>query len=122
MGFQFCFCIHKPLTYFVWFVAFLCTLSSVISSLFSVHLANIHLLLSVGAVLAFGWFLLSWNTQVVQNMMKMSLNHQISLSPGKLDLLSKLATISIVFVMIFLLMDVTGRNMQTLIAFAESED
>ncbi len=109
--------LHKPLFYFVWFVASLCAIDTVISSVFTFHLANIHLILSIGAVLAFGWFLLRWNAQVVHYMMEMSQSHQISLTPSKLDLIGKVATISVIFVTIFLLMDVTGRNMQTLIAF-----
>lgn len=109
--------LHIPLTYFVWFVAILCAIDTLISSIFNFHLSNIHIALSIGAVLAFGWFLLRWNTQVVKNMMEMSQNHKISLTPSKLDLISKLATICVIFVTLFLLMDVTGRNMQTLIAF-----
>jgi len=109
--------LHKPLTYFVWFVAALCALDTVISSILNFHLANIHLVLSIGAVLAFGWFLLRWNAQVVRAMMEMSQTHKISLAPSKLDLMGKVATITVIFVTIFLLMDVTGRNMQTLIAF-----
>lgn len=109
--------LQKPLSYFVWFVAILCALDTIVSSLFAFHLANIHLLLSIGAVLSFAWFLQRWNTEVVHHMMEMSQNHQIPLTPVKLDLISKLATISVIFVTIFLLLDVTGRNMQTLIAF-----
>lgn len=106
-----------PLTYFVWFVAAICALDTMVSGIFDFHLSNIHLLLSVGAVLTFGWFLMRWNTQVVHNMMEMSQRHKISLTPSKLDLFSKLATICVIFITVFLLMDVTGRNMQTLIAF-----
>jgi MscS family membrane protein len=109
--------LYKPLNYFVWFIASIGAIDTVLSALFNFHLANIHLVLSIGAVLAFGWFLLSWNTKVVHLMIEMSHNQKIALSPGKLDLLSKLATISVIFITIFLLMDVTGHNMQTLIAF-----
>ena len=109
--------LQKPLTYFVWFVAIICAIDIMTSSLLNFHLANIHLVLSIGAVLAFGWFLLCWNSKVVHYMMDMSKSNKIPLTPGKLDLLSKLARISVIFVTIFLLMDVTGRNMQTLIAF-----
>lgn len=109
--------LQTPLTYFVWFVAALCALDTMMSNIFNLHLTNIHLLLSVGAVLTFGWFLMRWNTQVVHNMMEMSQKHKISLTPSKLDLFSKLATICVIFITVFLLMDVTGRNMQTLIAF-----
>ena len=109
--------LHKPLSYFVWFVAIICALDTIISSVFHLHLSNIHLILSVGAILAFGWFLLRWNTKIVHYMMEMSQNHKIPLTPGKLDLISKVATITVIFITIFLLMDVTGRNVQTLIAF-----
>lgn len=116
-AFGFVSALHQPFSYFVWFVAILCSLDTILSSLFSFHLVNIHLLLSIAAVLAFGWFLLRWNAKMVDAMMEMSQTHRISITPSKLDLLSKLATISVIFVTIFLLMDVTGRNMHTLIAF-----
>lgn len=109
--------LQKPLFYFVWFVAIVCTLDIILSGLFSFHLKNIHLVLSVGAVLSFGWFLFRWNSEIVRHMKEMSMNHQIPLTAVNLDLISKLATISIIFITIFLLLDVTGRNMQTLIAF-----
>ena len=109
--------LHKPLSYYVWFVAVICAIDTIISRFFATHLTNIHLLLSGGGVLAFGWFLQRWNNELMHYMMEMSQSHKILLKPGKLDLIGKLATISIIFVTIFLLMDVTGHNMQTLIAF-----
>ncbi|WP_068467414.1 mechanosensitive ion channel family protein [Candidatus Protochlamydia phocaeensis] len=109
--------LHHPLTYYVWLVAAVCSLDILSSSLLNFHIDGLHVILSVSAVLAFGWFLMRWNNQVVKNMMEMSQNHQIALTPGKLDLISKVATMAIIFITVFLLMDVTGRNMQTLIAF-----
>ena len=109
--------LHKPLFYFVWFAAALCTLDIILSSVFQLRLPYMHLLLSVGAVLAFGWFLMRWNHKVVHHMLELSKSHKIALSPGKLDIMSKVATISVIFITLFLLMDVTGRSMQTLIAF-----
>ncbi len=76
-----------------------------------------HLVLSIGAVLAFGWFLLRWNTKFLHYGLEFSQNDQFAFSISKVDLLSKLATLVIIFVTLFLLMDVTGRNMHTLIAF-----
>lgn len=109
--------LHKPLSHFVWFVAVLCALDTVIFRLFNIHLSHLHLALSVGGVLAFGWFLLRWNHGIVHLMMDLSQNGRIPMTADKLDLISKLATIFIIFLTIFLLLDVTGRNMQTLIAF-----
>lgn len=109
--------LQKPLSYFVWFTAVLCAVDTIVSSVFSFHLANIHLILSIGAILSFSWFLLRWNTEIVKHMKEMSEKHQLSLTPANVDLISKLGTIGVIFVTIFLLLDVTGRNMQTLIAF-----
>lgn len=109
--------LHKPLTYFVWFVAALTSLDLVTFGLFSFHLSKMHLILSVGAVLAFGWFLLRWNVKFLHYGLELSQNNQLSFSASKLDILSKVGTIATIFVTLFLLMDVTGRNMHTLIAF-----
>jgi MscS family membrane protein len=109
--------LHKPLTYFVWFVAGLTSFDLITFGLFSFHLSNMHLVLSIGAVLAFGWFLLRWNAKFLHYGLELSQNDQFSFSASKIDLLSKVATIVIIFVTVFLLMDVTGRNMHTLIAF-----
>lgn len=109
--------LRKPLYYVVWFVAVICAIDTISTGLFAFHLNNTHLILSVGAVLAFGWFLLRWNNKVLHSMMELSEQHQIPFTPGKLDLMSKLATMTIIFITLFLLMDVTGRNVQTLIAF-----
>lgn len=107
----------KPLTYFVWFVAVLCTTDILTCTLFEVHLSNIHRYISIAAVLLFGWFLLRWNRSVVTSMMTLSEEHKISIAPSKLDLLSKLIVICVVIITIFLLMDVTGRSINTLLAF-----
>ncbi len=109
--------LYKPLNYFVWFVALVCTTDFLIGRLSDFRLINMHLILSLGGVLAFSWFLLRWNQKVVHYMLEMSQEHRIALSPGKLDMLSKLATIIIIFVTIFLIMDVTERDIQAIIAF-----
>lgn len=107
--------LHKPLSLFVWAVACLSALDIMTSGLFSFHLENIHLLISVGAVLTFGWFLLRWNREILFLMKEKT--RESHLTPIPLDLLSKLATIAIIFITVFLLLDVTGRSVQTLIAF-----
>ena len=110
MGLSFVSALQKPFSYFVWFVAVICSLDTLVSSLFTFHFANIHLVLSIGAVLSFGWFLLRWNAEIVKLMTEMSQQHQSPLSPVKLDLISKLATISVIFVTISLLLDVTAAT------------
>ena len=116
-AFSFVSALHKPLACFVWFVAILCAYDTMMSSLFKVHLDNIHLVLRIGAILAFGWFLLRWNDQVIHSMIEMSQSRKISINPGKLDAMGKLGTVFIIFITLFLFLDVLGRNMQTLLAF-----
>jgi MscS family membrane protein len=94
-----------------------CTTDFLIGRLSDFRLINMHLILSLGGVLTFSWFLLRWNRKVVHYMLEMSQEHKIALSAGKLDMLSKLATIFIIFVTIFLIMDVTERDIQAIIAF-----
>lgn len=109
--------LEKPLYYFVWFVALLCAIETITSSFLSFHLSNMHIVLSVGAVLCCGWFLMRWNYEVHRHLVELNKNDQIALSPVKLDLIRKFGTIATIFITLFLLLDVTGRDMQTLIAF-----
>lgn len=109
--------LNKPFNYFIWFVAVICSIDIVTEELFSFHPINVHLIFSIGAVLAFGWFLLRWKGSIIQQMMLMSQNQEIIMSAGKVDLFSKIGTVSVILLTIFLLMDITGRSMQTLIAF-----
>ncbi|MDP1880637.1 MAG: mechanosensitive ion channel [Parachlamydiaceae bacterium] len=116
-GWSFVAAIPKPLGYLVWYVALICSLDTISSGFFDVHLLKIHHLLSVGTVLAFGWFLLRWNAKVCHAFMEKSQNNGCKMTSGKLDMISKVATIGIIFLTLFLLLDVTGRSVQTLIAF-----
>lgn len=109
--------LQRPFSYYVWFVAIICAIDIITEEVFGFHLTDMHLILSIGSVLAFGWFLLRLNIKMVHAMMEMSQNRRIPLTPGKLDIMSKLATMAIIFFTVFLLMDVTGRSVQTLIAF-----
>lgn len=109
--------LERPLKYLVWYIALLCAIDIFVEALTQSNLPKIHILISAGTVLAFGWFLLRWNNAIVQNILEESRKSKLMITPGKLDLINKLATIGIVFITVFLLMDVTGRSVQTLIAF-----
>lgn len=109
--------LYKPLSYYVWFLAIVISLDLLSSSLGFAHLPQLHLMLSLAGVLALGWFFLRWNKKATQAMLEQSHQQKIALTPSKLDLLSKLATITIIFFTILLLLEVSGRSVQTLIAF-----
>lgn len=107
----------KPFTLFVWFFTLLCAVDILTCTLFEFHIANFHLFVSIALVLSLSWFLLRWNKAVVSSMMELSHSHKLSMTPGKLDLLNKLVVIFVIIITLFLLMDVTGRNINTLLAF-----
>lgn len=109
--------LYKPLSYYIWFFAIIASFDIIVFHLFAIHIVDTHILLTVSGVLALGWFLLRWNHEVISYMQELSAKKQIDISPARLDLMSKLATIGIMVFIMFLLMETTGRNWQTLIAF-----
>jgi len=116
-GLSFVSALHKPLNYFVWVVAAFASLDLVLSGLFSFHVRNLDLVISISGILAFGWFLQRWNIKFLHYFLDSPKNSQSPELVSKFDLVSKVATLAIIFVTLFLLMSVTGGNMQTLIAF-----
>lgn len=104
--------LYQPLLYVVWGFATLLIFDIISFHFLGFHLFNLPLILTVGGVLAFGWFLLRWNGSIIEGMQKSDVA-----TPGKLDLLRKLGTVASILVTIFLLMDVTGHSLETLIAF-----
>lgn len=108
--------LEKPLTYFIWFSAAIIFLNILFLGLFKHSMPYMEIILSVGAVLTLGWFLVRWNSSISNYLRELSHKGEIGLTPHHLDLLHKLAIIGIVLLTLFLLMDVTGRSFQTLIA------
>jgi MscS family membrane protein len=109
--------LQKPFNYFVWFVAVIVFSDILLTALFNYRLYDMHMILSLGSILTLSWFLFRWNKRVAQRMVEMSLHHEIDMTLGKVDLISKIGKGIIIFITLFLLMDITGRNVQTLIAF-----
>lgn len=106
-----------PLATFVWFLAALYTVDTLSTTLFHLPLNYTDTLLKIGAVTAFGWFLLRLNKQVIVNVKEANERRSPPLTLGELDQISKLATIVILFITAFLLLDAMGSSFQTLIAF-----
>jgi MscS family membrane protein len=109
--------LEKPLILYILIFAAVYIVDSLSFMIYIRHFFTKELVLSVAGVFAFGWFLLRWNKELMSHLMLLSSQKEIPITPGKLDLLSKLFTMMAVFIVIFLLMDVTDRNLQTLIAF-----
>lgn len=110
--------LYLPLSYYVWFFAILETIDLVSSKLmFPIPIENRHILLAIGAVLAFTWFLLRWKGNVVKHLITQSKNREIAIDQGKIGAIDKLLTVIIIFFTGLLLLEATDRSMNTIIAF-----
>lgn len=107
----------KPLTYLIWYIVIVCLVDNIASSLGGFHLIKMGSILSFGAILALGWFLLGFNARLTKAMIDRSQRHLTPMEPGKLDLVGKLITASVILFILLLLMELTGYSVQTLIAF-----
>ena len=76
-----------------------------------------HVALSIGAVLAIAWFFMRWKRNTINQIVTKNKTHSILFDRGKIDALDKLASVSIFFLTVIELMNITGRSMNTLIAF-----
>jgi MscS family membrane protein len=108
----------KPLCYYVWFFAILHAVDLIAYRTFAkVPIANMHLVLNLGAIICFSWFCLRWKKNIVNELSLMSKNHRIAIEQSKIDVIDKLVTIIILFSTILLLMEAANRSINTLIAF-----
>jgi MscS family membrane protein len=112
--------IDKPLCYYVWTIAaaniFQLIAKEIIgSSIISPEM--MHEVLLFGGIFSIAWFLMRWKSNIIQLMMEKAKNHELVLEQNKIDLMGKLITLVIIFLTLLLILEVTGRNLNTLIAF-----
>jgi len=110
--------LHTPLSYFVWIFAIIQTFDLIASRLYEeMPIERRHNLIAVAALVCVSWFFLRWKHFVVERMTTKCKNKEIALDPGKISVLDKLATVAIIFFSILILMEITHRSINTLIAF-----
>lgn len=109
--------LYKPLSYFVWLSALLALVNIISRNFFLSTWINMPLMLHTGAIVALLWFLWRWNQDMTHRMMVKSRQQHLTLTPDRVDVLSKIIAVIIAVVGLLLLMDATGYNIQTLIAF-----
>lgn len=110
--------LHLPLSYFVWFFAFIQVgdlIANEVIEGFSIQ--SRHTIIAVGALAALTWFLFRWKNFLTHQLMIKSKKHEISIDQGKIGAIDKLVTIGLLFFMALLLMEVTDRSINTIIAF-----
>ncbi len=110
--------IYTPLSYFVWFFASIQILDLIASRIFvNLPVDNRHTLIAVGALCTFCWFLMRWKSFVVSYMHAKSKTKEITIDPGKIGALDKIGTVTIIFFSILMMMEITNRSVNTIIAF-----
>lgn len=110
--------IYKPLSYFVWFFAAIQAIDLISSRIETpIPIQNRHIFIAAGSVFAFGWFLLRWKKNIVRNLIVRSKSHEVTIDQGRIGAIDKLCTVAIIFFIILMLLEVTDRSMNTLIAF-----
>jgi MscS family membrane protein len=112
--------LYKPLSYYVWFIAIINSLD-LLDEKFAGHdlflKVQEHQFILIGGILSLTWFLLRWKAYVITHLFRRSANHEIAIDHGKIDILGKGGTILVIFICILLLLEITDRNITTLVAF-----
>lgn len=109
--------LYKPTSYFTWYAAALLSIDLVTSMFFKFRLFDLTQFLTLGAIVALGWFLMRWKSNWINEMRILHIEHATTWSPDQLDLVSKSATAAIFILIGLQLLQTVGINIQTLVAF-----
>ena len=109
--------LYSPLSAYVWFFAIVHTVDLISHRVFEgTFLENMHLVLNIGLILAIAWFLMRWKNLIVNKLRSKSARIN-QLAPGKIDVINKTMTVVILFLVALFILETTGQNISTLIAF-----
>lgn len=110
--------LYIPLSTYTWFFV-LIHVATLISpqTMADIRLGNMHLILTIAAIISIAWFALRWKKKLIHLTTLKSKRHEITWEHGKIDVIDKAITVILIFVTILVIMEATGRNISTLIAF-----
>lgn len=108
--------LYQPMSYFIWFFAVIEIADFFIQQAFAKDFSSKSIFLSVGLVLSFAWFLLRWKRNVI-SYVRERYKKQKYVGAARIDVFDKLGTVLILIITVMLLLEVTGNNLNTLIAF-----
>lgn len=106
-----------PIRVFLWFTAILIIADILCSAYSGIKCFDINHLAEMGILTVLGWFLFRWKNQWVAEMKTLSEDHKVAWTPTQLDLVNKLSTIIISVVIGISLLEASGRDVQTILAF-----
>lgn len=110
--------LYTPMRCFVWFFATIEMLDFISKQFFEGnYLPRKAAILEIGLILSFSWFLLRWKTSVTSWMRVKAQKEKTTVIAARIDILNKLATVAILVITAMMLLEATGSNLNTLIAF-----
>lgn len=110
--------LYAPLNFYTWFFAFFYATNLVIPKEYSAaYLKTLHLILVLTAILTIAWFILRWKKTLIRLIIAKSKKREITVDQGRIDAIDKVLTVLIVFLTMLLLLEASGRSINTLIAF-----
>lgn len=110
--------LYAPLSCYTWFFAVVYAINLMIPKEYSSnYLKNTHMLLAIAAILSLAWFILRWKKTLIRLVSIKSKMKEIAIDQGRLDVIDKVITVFVVFLTIMMLLEVSDRSMNTLIAF-----
>jgi len=110
--------LYLPYSYYVWFFAGVEMLDFTTLQIFSKSfLPQKEMILEIGVIAALAWFLLRWKNAVISLFVKQYSSNKALYGATRIDVINKIATVLIFLIAGLLLLEVTGSNLNTLIAF-----
>lgn len=106
--------LYTPLSTYTWIFALAHSVNLVLPQISdAAYFKNLHIFLEVTFIANVAWFLLRWKNAMI----KLLRQKQGSFERGELDVIDKLVTVVVLFTAAMLVLEATGRSMNTLIAF-----
>lgn len=110
--------LYIPLNFYTWFFAFFYATNLVIPKEYSAtYLKTLHLILILVGILTLSWFILRWKKTLIKLIIAKSKKREITVDQGRIDAIDKVLTVLIIFLTMLLILEASGRNINTLIAF-----
>lgn len=110
--------LYAPLSCFIWFFSTVEILDFVAKNVLSMSYlpSSKDIFLKIGQALSFGWFMMRWKRNIAVLMRKRNIQNK-GADASRIDVIDKIATVLILIMTVMLLLEVTGNNLNTLIAF-----
>lgn len=110
--------LYLPLSYYVWFFAAIESIDFITHEILEMSLfSNKQMVLGIGIVLSFIWFAFRWKKNAILAIKAREKLEKSGYDPTRIDVVDKIATVVILIISVMMLLEVTGNNLNTLIAF-----